>query len=76
MSVKPKGGFSEVFRVETMEKIPSKRINDNEVKRQIQKALDAQFEVYSFERLVNDCNLTSKEKKWAVEHLTYGVVEA
>lgn len=62
--------------METVEKIPSQRINEAEVRRQIQKALDTQFELYSFEKMVRDCNLTKEEKKWAVEHLTYGVVEA
>jgi hypothetical protein len=59
-----------------MKKIPSTGINESEVKRQIRKALDAQFELYSFEKMVNDCELTDEEKRWAVEHLTYGVVEA
>jgi hypothetical protein len=76
MSIKPIGGFSGVFRVETMEKFPSKRINEAEVRRQLQKAIDAQFELYPFEKMVSDCNLSEAEKKWAVEHLTYGVVEA
>ena len=76
MSLKPIAGFSQVFGVETMEKIPSEGINEHEVRRQLQKALDAQFEAYSFEKMVNDCELSDEEKKWAVEHLTYGVVEA
>jgi len=59
-----------------MKKITSEAINEHEVRRQLQKALDLQFELYSFEKMVNDCNLTDEEKKWAVEHLTYGVVEA
>lgn len=56
-------------------KILGARIDTHEVKRQIRKALDAQFEAYSFEKMVNDCHLSDKEKKWAVEHLTYGVVD-
>ncbi len=58
------------------EKNTSEGINEHEVRRQIRKALDAQFEAYSFEKMVNDCDLSEKEKQWAVEHLTYGVVEA
>ena len=67
--------FSKVFTVETMKDFPSRRINEEEVKRQLRKALDSQFEIYSFENMVNDCNLTDKEKRWAVGHLTYGTVE-
>lgn len=62
--------------METIKKFPSAGINEREVRRQIRKALDAQFELYSFEKMVNDCELTDKEKMWAVKHLTYGVVEA
>jgi len=59
-----------------MKKIPSEAINEHEVRRQLQKALDAQFEVYSFENMVRDCELSDEEKKWAIKHLTYGLVDA
>ena len=42
--------------------------------RKIKKATDAQFEVYSWKEMINDCGLTLEEKKWAMEHIYYKVV--
>lgn len=35
----------------------------------VSKALDCQFEMYSWSDMLNDCDLTSKQSKWAKEHL-------
>jgi hypothetical protein len=44
-----------------MEEIPRTAINEREVRRQLQKALDARFEAYSFEELPKDWNTPRKE---------------
>lgn len=37
------------------------------------KGLDRQFELYSWENMINDLDLTVEEKKWAKKHLCYKV---
>jgi hypothetical protein len=36
------------------------------------KALDYQFEIYSWDNMINDIDdLTEEEKQWAKEHISY-----
>lgn len=37
----------------------------------VAKALDAQFEIYSWYDMLNDCDLTPEELEWAKEHISY-----
>ena len=37
----------------------------------VSKALDAQFEIYNWEDMISDTDLTPKEKKWATENICY-----
>jgi len=37
----------------------------------VSKALDSQFEMYTWEDMIDDCDLTADEKKWALENIGY-----
>ena len=51
-------------------------IEKSRVKYLVSKALDYQFEGYSWESMIDDIDdLTNEERKWAKEHLTYKVEE-
>lgn len=45
------------------------------IKRVVSNAMCAQFEMYSWENMIDDCDLTEKEAKWANEHLSYKLDE-
>jgi histidinol phosphatase-like PHP family hydrolase len=46
--------------------------NRREILRLVNKALDYQFESYSFAHMIDDImDLSDEEKKWAKENLTY-----
>ncbi len=45
-----------------------------EIVRIVEKALDAQFELYSWADMLSDCGLDDKELDWALQHLSYKVV--
>ncbi len=53
----------------------NKNININYIKLVVDKALEAQFSIYSWENMIDDCDLDDEEKKWAKENLTYKTVE-
>ena len=38
---------------------------------EVGKALDIQFELYSWENMIDDLSLTPEEKVWAKEHICY-----
>jgi len=44
------------------------------IRQRVAKALDAQFECYSWEQMLDDCELTPAETKWAKKHITYEAV--
>ena len=50
-------------------------IDTEKVKSAVEKGLVAQFEMYSWENMIDDCDLSEEEAKWAKEHLDYRVVE-
>lgn len=49
------------------------KIHEDLVEAIVEKGLESQFMMYSFDDMINDCDLTAAERKWAKEHLTYGV---
>lgn len=46
-------------------------VNEDYILQRVSKALDIQFEGYSWETMIDDCGLTPKETKWAKEHISY-----
>jgi len=46
-------------------------IDKNYILNQVSKALDYQFELYSWEDMLNDCDLTIEELEWAKENIGY-----
>jgi len=50
-------------------------INQQYVISEVNDALDAQFEMYSWEDMLRDSGLNKTEQKWAKDHLHYRVVE-
>jgi len=40
----------------------------------IGKAVDSMFEIYSWEQMIDDCDLTPEEKEYAKQNLSYKVV--
>lgn len=55
-----------------MEKNKELTVNEKEiVLDRVSRALDAQFELYSWEDMLGDCNLTPKELVWAKKHICY-----
>jgi len=48
-----------------------KQINKDYVLNRVGKALDCQFEAYTWEDMLEDCDLTYEELKWAKEHIGY-----
>lgn len=38
---------------------------------QVGKALDAQFEMYTWDKMIDDADLTDEEKVWAKENVCY-----
>lgn len=47
-------------------------IDKDKIRNVVSKALDYQFEIYSWMNMIDDIqDLTSKEKEWAKEHTTY-----
>ena len=50
-------------------------IDKEQVKNIVAKALDYQFETYTFTKMLEDCPLTPEELAWAKEHLGYKLEE-
>jgi hypothetical protein len=50
-------------------------IDKNKIIHVVGKALDCQFEIYSWANMLSDCDLTQEEYNWAFEHLTYCLKE-
>lgn len=50
-------------------------INQEKITQRISNALDSQFEIYSWEDMINDCDdLTPEEKIWAKNNLSYKLI--
>ena len=49
----------------------AKKIDKDYVLNRVSKALDCQFEIYSWYDMLNDCELTKAEREWAKEHISY-----
>lgn len=47
------------------------KVDEDYVINIVTKALDYQFEIYSWSHMIDDCDLTNAEKDWAKEHLSY-----
>ena len=47
------------------------KINPEYILNRVNKALDTQFEIYTWEDMLNDCDLTKEEKQWAKENISY-----
>lgn len=41
----------------------------------VAKALDSQFELYSWAKMIDDCDLTPEQAAWAKEHTSYKLIE-
>ncbi|MFH1186057.1 MAG: hypothetical protein V1755_13625 [Chloroflexota bacterium] len=50
-------------------------LNKARIIREVSKGLDAQFEMFPWEKVIEYCALTKAEKVWARKHLTYKLVE-
>lgn len=50
-----------------------KQIDKDYILKRVGRALDYQFELYSWEDMLKDCDLTQKELAWAKEHIGYKV---
>lgn len=50
-------------------------MDKHRIKHIVQKGLECQFNIYSWEDMIDDLDLTPKEKEWAKKHLSYRVVE-
>ena len=48
-----------------------KQIDKEYILNRVGKALDYQFETYSWYDMLNDCELTPEELEWAKEHTSY-----
>lgn len=48
-----------------------KKVNKDYVLNRVAKALDSQFELYSWFDMLDDCDLTKEELKYAKEHIGY-----
>lgn len=46
-------------------------IDKDYILNRVSKALDCQFEIYSWKQMIGDCDLTEEEEKWAKEHIGY-----
>ena len=44
------------------------------IESRVAKALESQFEIYSWEDMIDDCLLTEEEEAWAKHNLSYKVV--
>jgi len=50
-----------------------KKIDIDYIMNRVGKALDTQFEAYSWEHMIDDCELTPAETYWAKKNLSYRV---
>ena len=48
-----------------------KKIDKEYVLNRVSKALDCQFEIYTWEDMLNDCELSQDELTWAKENIGY-----
>jgi hypothetical protein len=48
-----------------------KQVDKEYILDRVGKALDGQFEMYSWEDMLEDCDLTPEELAWAKEHIGY-----
>ena len=48
-------------------------VDEEKVAYTVKKGLEAQFETYSWEDMIDDLGLTRDEAAWAKEHTTYAV---
>jgi len=48
-----------------------KKIDKEFILNRVGKALDCQFETYTWEDMLNDCDLTQEELEWAKENIGY-----
>ena len=54
--------------------MPKQKVDKDYVLNRVAKALDCQFEIYSWYDMLNDCELTKAELKYAKEHIGYKAV--
>lgn len=52
-----------------------KTLNIEIIKSKVNSGLNAQFETYSWEDMLRDCDLTPEERIWAKNHLSYTLIE-
>ena len=48
-----------------------KKVDKDYVLNRVTKAVECQFEMYSWEDMLNDCELTPEELEYAKEHISY-----
>ena len=48
-------------------------IDKDYILNRVGKGLDSQFECYSWEQMIKDCELTPEEEKWAIENIGYRI---
>jgi len=51
------------------------KLDIEHIKNKVGKAMDCQFEVYSWNDMIGDTDLTMEEKQWAISNLSYKVIE-